>query len=313
MTKAYYNENDPKAASWLRGLISNGLIMDGDVDERDIRDVSPQDLEGYIRVHFFAGIGGWDYALQLAGWPDGLEVWTGSCPCQPFSNAGKRKGFQDDRHLWPEMRRLIKKREPAVIFGEQVASKDGRLWLGGPPKKNEQEPSIKSGIEQFAGVFPDLERMGYACAGADLCAPGVDATELVEVVEEFTNEIIWRGELSIGPPHIRQRLFWVGNSSRQSSEWQTRSFPREKKEVCSKGNSNGGLSQRPSNASQNNWSEFRFVECEQGKIRRTESRTLPLVDGFPGRVELIKGYGNAIVPQVAADFVKSFMEVTFES
>ena len=62
---AYYNEHDAFAAAWLRGLIGAGLIAPGFVDERDIRDVQPDDLRGYDRCHFFAGIGGWDYALQL--------------------------------------------------------------------------------------------------------------------------------------------------------------------------------------------------------------------------------------------------------
>ena len=126
---AYYNENDPFAAAWLRNLIATGLISPGFVDERDIQDVQPADLAGYDRHHFFAGIGGWDYALRLAGWPDDRPIWTGSCPCQPFSAAGKRGGLADTRHLWPTWFRLIRECQPPVVFGEQVASKDGRAWL----------------------------------------------------------------------------------------------------------------------------------------------------------------------------------------
>jgi len=86
---AYYNEIDPFAAEWLRQLIKDGLIADGEVDERSIEDVTPNELAGFTQCHFFAGIGGWSYALRLAGWPDDQPVWTGSCPCQPFSTAGK--------------------------------------------------------------------------------------------------------------------------------------------------------------------------------------------------------------------------------
>jgi DNA (cytosine-5)-methyltransferase 1 len=152
---AYYNEIDPYAAQWLRNLISAGHIAPGDVDERSITDVRPADLAGYTQCHFFAGIGGWSYALRLAGWPDDRPVWTGSCPCQPFSAAGKGKGFADARHLWPDFFRLIFERRPAVVFGEQVASPLGREWL--------------------AGVRNDLERTGYAVGAADLCAPCVGA------------------------------------------------------------------------------------------------------------------------------------------
>lgn len=171
---AYYNECDPVAAEWLRALVSSGHIAPGDVDERSIVDVAPEDLKGYTQCHFFAGIGGWSYALRLAGWPDDRAVWTGSCPCQPFSHAGLRKGESDARHLWPEFFRLIAECRPPAVFGEQVASQGGRGWL--------------------AGVFADLEGVGYAVAGADLCAAGV------------------------GAPHIRQRLWWVGDALGQGLE-----------------------------------------------------------------------------------------------
>jgi len=114
----YYNEIDRGAAAWIRELIADGQIQKGDVDERSIADVQPAELVGRTRCHFFAGIGGWDYALRLAGWPEDREVWTGSCPCQPFSVAGKRKGTDDARHLWPEFLRLIAQRRPSVVFGE---------------------------------------------------------------------------------------------------------------------------------------------------------------------------------------------------
>src|ERR1700691_2565119 len=123
---AYYNEWEPYPAQWLRNLIKAGLIAPGDVDERSIKDVKPDDVRGYTQCHFFAGIGGWSYALRLAGWPDDRPAWTGSCPCQPFSQAGQRKGVADERHLWPKFFRLITFCRPAVVFGEQVAAKAGR-------------------------------------------------------------------------------------------------------------------------------------------------------------------------------------------
>ena len=178
MMSAYYNENDPYAAQWLRNLISAGAIAAGDVDERSIKEVQANDLKGYDRCHFFAGIGGWDLALNLAGWGD-APVWTGSCPCQPFSGAGLRKGAADERHLWPALYRLVAECEPATVFGEQVGSPLGREWL--------------------AAVRLDLEDLGYACGGADLCAAGV------------------------GAPHIRQRLFWVADSGGKGRQQERRS------------------------------------------------------------------------------------------
>ena len=120
---AYYNEHEPYAAQWLRNLIAAGHIAPGDVDARDIQDVTPDDLAGYTQCHFFAGIGGWSYALRLAGWPDDRPVWTGSCPCQPFSAAGSQAGGDDPRHLWPAMDAPLTARRPGDRFR---AGK--RLW-----------------------------------------------------------------------------------------------------------------------------------------------------------------------------------------
>jgi DNA (cytosine-5)-methyltransferase 1 len=149
---AYYNEIDPYAAQWLRNLIKAGHIASGFVDETDIRDVQPSTLMGYTQCHFFAGIGVWSHALRRAGWPDDRPIWTGSCPCQPFSAAGTGAGFADERHLWPHFHWLIEQCRPSVVLGEQVASKDGLQWLD--------------------LVSADLEGSGYAFGASDLCAAG---------------------------------------------------------------------------------------------------------------------------------------------
>jgi site-specific DNA-cytosine methylase len=126
---AYYNENDKFAAAWLRELIKAGHIAQGEVDERSIADVRPNDLRGYTQHHFFAGIGLWSRALRLAGWPDSRSCWSGSAPCQSFSGGGKRKGFADERHLWPAFFHLIAECRPSVVFGEQVKEAIKFGWL----------------------------------------------------------------------------------------------------------------------------------------------------------------------------------------
>lgn len=125
----YYNEYDPGAAAWLRELIKSGMIAPGEVDERSIIDVNADDIRGFTQCHFFAGIGGWSYALRLAGWADDRPCWTGSPPCQPFSNAGKQKAQADARHLWPVFFNLIRECRPANIFGEQVEAAIRTGWL----------------------------------------------------------------------------------------------------------------------------------------------------------------------------------------
>jgi DNA (cytosine-5)-methyltransferase 1 len=157
-TGALYNDNDAKACRWMDQLIAGGHIAQGQTDARSIKDITGVDVARYTQVHFFAGIGGWSAALRLAGWPDNRPVWTGSCPCQPFSDAGKRKAEADDRHVWPDFRRLIAERLPPDVFGEQVASRLGREWL--------------------ARVRVDLEALGYAVGCADLCAAGVGSPHI---------------------------------------------------------------------------------------------------------------------------------------
>ena len=285
----YYNEFDPGAAAWLRELIREGLIPDGFVDERSIEDVRPDELVGYTQCHFFAGIGGWPLALQMAGVSPDTPLWTGSCPCQPFSAAGKGKGTDDERHLWPAFRWLIQQCRPATVFGEQVASKAGREW--------------------FAGVRADLEALAYACGGADLCAAGV------------------------GAPHIRQRLFWVANAcdaqrergrisgrvhQEYHSAWGYGSPCYERiSDTDVSGQSGQGRMVRSSNtaagedrqehravnAGGSNWGAAEYVPCADGKARRIEPSIEPLAHGIPARVVRLRGYGNAIVPQVAAEFI----------
>lgn len=256
----YYNEYDAKTAAWLRELIKTGAIPDGDVDERSIVDVKPDDLKGYTQCHFFAGIGGWSYALQLAGWPADRPVWTGSCPCQPFSVAGKGKGVEDERHLWPVFAELIQACKPPTVFGEQVASKAGRNWL--------------------AGVFADLEGMGYSRAGADLCAASKAA------------------------PHPRQRLFWVADANSELHIGGVRPSSRGAREVPSI------------------WESSEIFQKGQGRVdelvaRRVTERVSSYAEarsvlhGLPARMEQMRGAGNAIVPQVAAEFIAAFQDSTF--
>lgn len=295
---AYYNENDPKAAAWLRELIKDGHIANGIVDERSIKDVQPNDIKDFTQCHHFAGIGGWSYALRLAGWPDDRAVWTGSCPCQPFSAAGQKGGTDDARHLWPEFYRLIAECRPPVVFGEQVASKDGLDWLD--------------------IVSTDLERADYAIGAADLCAAGV------------------------GAPHIRQRLYFVadsngprlekrganeqransatavvargdasimGDAAGEPSERHAREIFSAQSRVDGSGQSiNGRQPIRSANASNRVvWAAAEFIQCTDGKARPIEPGTFPLAHGIPHRVGLLRGYGNAIVPQVAAAFIKAYL------
>jgi DNA (cytosine-5)-methyltransferase 1 len=253
---AYYNEIEPYAAQWLRNLISAGHIAPGDVDTRSITDVHHDDLKGYTQHHFFAGIGGWSLALRLAGWPDDRPVWTGSCPCQPFSVAGKQRGVEDERHLWPEFYRLIREYRPTTVFGEQVAGAAGLSWID--------------------SVYTDLEEAGYAVGAADLPACSVNA------------------------PHRRQRLWWVAISDVTGLQ-RHRPDPSTFEWNCKAGSTaTTGLS--------NPWSDIVWLKCSDGKARPTQPGLFPLANGVPNRVGRLRAYGNAIVPQVAAEFIAACMD-----
>ena len=174
-----YLEKDRYICSWLKELVSSGRIEFGTVACQDIRKVEANDpLLECDRLHLFAGIGGWALALDWAGYTG--PAWTLSCPCQPFSRAGTKKGTDDDRHLWPEALRLISERRPPVLFGEQVGGRGGREWL--------------------AGVLPDLEASGYRACAADLPAAGVGAPQL--------RSRLWFAAFAVGHPvgGLREQL-----------------------------------------------------------------------------------------------------------
>ena len=309
---AYYSEIDPYAAHWLRNLIAAGHIAPGEVDERDIREVEPDDLEGYTQCHFFAGIGGWSYALRLAGWPDERPVWTGSCPCQPLSSAGQRKGHADRRHLWPAFYRLIDECRPATILGEQVASKDGREWL--------------------AGVRADLEHLGYACGCADLPAAGVGAPHIRQrlwfVAERLADSDSPQGRNAEQPREGigTARAGTSAEPGRRSGTGGVAQPPGEQvgdaglARQCAGtdiglGDTDGarpqGRRERPDPYADQRtpWTAGQFIPCGDGKARRVEPGIFPLAHGAFARVGRLRAYGNAIVPQVAAEFIRAYREV----
>ncbi len=292
---AFYNEIDPYAAAWLRNLIAAGLIAPGEVDERSIVDIRPSDLAGFDQCHFFAGIGGWSYALRLAGVPDDFPVWTGSCPCQPFSAAGKQRGEADERHLWPVFRDLIAACRPAVVFGEQVASALGREWL--------------------ARVCADLEDVAYALGAADLCAAGKGAPHIRQRlwwVADADGGLSGNGDLQSGRQHGQQpedgRAGGVGDPGGPRGWRDTGAVPGPQGEGARERFGARDLTDQPLPAGAVGWSAYDIVHCTDGKARRFEPGSFPLAHGVPARVGRLRAYGNAIVPQVAAEFIGAFLD-----
>jgi DNA (cytosine-5)-methyltransferase 1 len=281
---AYYNEIEEDAAEWMRRLIRKGVLPDGDVDTRSITEVSPDDLTGYDQCHFFAGIGTWAYSLKQAGWPEDRQVWTGSCPCQPFAAPGRKKGFEDERHLWPVWFRLIEEHDPDVIFGEQVASPDGLPWID--------------------LVQSDLEEANYAFGVFDLCAAGFGSPHIRQrfffVADKAESGVC---------DSVGARLERYTRNVPVRSGW-----PEEDRPASTDRRSYGcsGLELPvlfPPEEVNGFWRGADWVECEDDKLRPIKPGISPLAYGPAEHFLRVRSYGNGIVEPVAREFIQAYMEL----
>jgi DNA (cytosine-5)-methyltransferase 1 len=339
---AYYNEIDPNAAQWLRNLIAAGHIAPGIVDERSIEDVLPSELAGYIQCHFFAGVGVWSHALRSAGWPDDRPVWTGSCPCQPFSSAGKGAGFDDERHLWPAFQHLIKECRPAVVFGEQVASKAVEPWIDLVhadlealdytfgcvpfPSAGVGAPHIRdraywvgyadgTGLDGHAGHGGAARRQGPAGPVAASSLSGGLADANGSAGQQGSSDV--RGWADGG--HAQSRAGFGGCivSGGLADAESTRSehgvflagnVGQRVQSAAGKSSDDGAAGDRPGPVN-GFWTDVDWLGCRDGKWRPVQPGTFPLVNGAPARVVRLRAYGNAINAKAAQAFIEAVMEV----
>jgi len=307
----YYNEFDPFAAAWLRELIKAGHIAPGVVDERSITELKPDELKQYTQCHFFAGIGVWSYALRKAGWPDDRPVWTGSCPCQPFSTAGKRKGTEDERHLWPTWFRLIQECKPDTVFGEQVEAAIRQGWLD--------------------IVQTDMEGIGYTVGAVGLPACGFGAPHIRQRLYFVANTANVRCEQRRDAASTSLQGTSTQRTGQHSQPEHEGELSRRLEGLCGSSNLDNtateGLQvragqeilgektccepQRPSYVD-GFWANAEWVFCKDEKFRPVESGTFPLAHGATNRVGRLRGYGNALVAPCAEAFIKAFLEVQIE-
>ena len=237
-------------------------------------------------------------------WRDDKIILTGGFPCQPYSAAGQRKGKEDERHLWPEMLRLIQEIAPDWIVGENVLGLTN--WNGGVV---------------FEEVCVDLEDKGYEVQPYILPASSKNA------------------------PHKRDRVWFVAHSDNKGRSTRHTEVEEEDGKVSKwndnvefSNSSNGNVTNTSSKGLQggqnlDQWTEYNKERSENGSSFRTNSKDnewnskcnwenfptqSPVCGGDDGisteldgitfpkwRRESIKGYGNAIVPQVVYSIFKT--------
>ncbi|EIG0184776.1 DNA cytosine methyltransferase [Salmonella enterica] len=307
----YYNEWDPQAAAWLRELISERLIPRGLVDERSITEVKAEDLEGFTQCHFFAGIGGWPLALQLAGVDHRTPLWTGSPPCQPFSAAGKQLGQFDPRHLAPVFLDLISQCRPPVLFGEQVAPAIAKSWMCDLQAHLEGEDYAVGFAVLPAcsvGAPHKRERLFF---GAHNLAESLRTERNCERLHGLGKSNKAQGDRKTAELTGCGDIGRVGDtdSERLQREWRNGNQERrEGQNFRQTGLPDGtGPENYTANPRNSFWSDADWLGCRDGKFRPVEPGTFPLANGVPARVGRLRGYGNAIVPEVAAEFVRAFL------
>lgn len=225
-----------------------------------------------------------------------VDVLTGGFPCQPYSVAGKRKGKEDERHLWPEMLRAIREIKPGYVVGENVYGITN--WNDGLV---------------FHEVQADLEAEGYEVQPFILPAASVNAPHKRDRVwfiaysnNNRTSRRTIKNESSCGKEWIQERnkvqQFNEPNSLRKLS---TNTKCKRGGEILHK------LQRKQPNWESsysfnepNNWEEFPtqtpICDGDDGLSSRLDSITFP-----KWRTESVKGGGNAIVPQVALQIFKT--------
>ena len=289
----------------------------------------------------FSGIGGFELAAQWMGWTNlfnceleefprrvlkhhfpktkqygdikeldatdytgRVDILTGGFPCQPYSVAGKRKGKEDDRHLWPEMLRVIRECAPRYVVGENVRGLVG--WNGGMV---------------FEEVCSDLETEGYSVLPFLLPACGVGAphrrdriwfiahADSIRQLQRRQNERGKKGE---------RRTPSKRGANRLNAEDRHTNNPQHAANAIS--------NQRPKRGCDTNRSEATEGYADLCNARSKTWEDFPSVaplcggdDGLPKeldgitfskwRKESIKAYGNAIVPQVALQIFKAIATI----
>jgi DNA (cytosine-5)-methyltransferase 1 len=232
-----------------------------------------------------------------------IDIITGGFPCQPFSHAGQRRGTEDDRHLWPEMLRVISEVRPTWVIGENVAgivsmelstlsSQVESKTLDRHPESDHFNNVLSREANMLLnGICEDLEQIGYEVQPLVIPACGIDAR------------------------HRRDRVWIIAHSEVKQ---------------CDGSNHNSGVITRPKKVSkpgdscgqtdvpntghtepqgrQTTTGHSGQGSASPGRTWAVEPDVGRVADGIPGRVDRLRGLGNAVVPQVVAELGRAIME-----
>ena len=282
-----------------------------------------------VHGSLFSGIGGFDLAAEWAGWQNAfhcewnefgqkilkhywpnaisygditktdftihrgtIDVLTGGFPCQPYSLAGKRKGKEDERHLWPEMLRVIREISPTYIVGENVYGLVN--WNGGLV---------------FHEVQTDLENEGYEVQPVILPACSINAPhkrERIWFVAYSSNKRCNNRSNNRKERHLQsnERI-----TTKNKPEWNGWECGISQIGTTNANPNNTGLqrSEKPGSIEESreerNKQFARFFQPTWDKFP-TQSPVCRGNDGLPYRMDRLKALGNAIVPQVAFEIFK---------
>ncbi len=258
-------------------------------------------------------------------------LWTGSPPCQPFSAAGKQLGQFDPRHLAPVFLNLISQCRPAIIFGEQVAPAIAKSWMCDLQTHLEGEDYAVGFAVLPAcsvGAPHKRDRLFFGAVAHTLCeqfdrrgssGPGrrtepTDSSEGGGLAYTDDSRLERRqgvfkcaDKQSAGTGGVESELADTATGGRgEECQNSGRFIVGDSAERRPAGRSAGG-GDNPANSHHSFWSDADWLGCRDGKFRPVEPGTFPLANGIPARVGRLRVYGNAIVPEVAAEFVRAFL------
>ena len=300
----------------------------------------------------FSGIGGFDLASEWMGWENifhcewnefgqkvlkyywpkaisynditktdfsvhrgTIDILTGGFPCQPYSMAGKRKGKEDERHLWPEMLRAIREIQPTWVVGENVFGLVN--WNGGLVFHEVQADLEAEGYEVQPYVLPAAsvnaphrrDRVWFV-AYSKSCADSRDSREVSREAKEENGR--WTQSSTSSEQQIQlltesSSLFEYASDSeciRLEHSTESRQIRGEKTDASREGSKSPLSSKTDGNGYKSNWQNFPtvFPICsrDDGISDRLDSITFS-----KWRNESIKAGGNAIVPQVVHQIFKA--------